>query len=181
MSLPFLRVCNRSLSSSIRRSTPGAPAVDSVFKSSSYSYSSSAPKDTSKSKPAAPKASAKPKKAAESTVPEKGDTYSSGKQFFAHNTYSFYDIESSMAKDRIPQPSSNKMSWFCLDKLNPGNPERPRHFLPEEYGKLEEWPNMDPESSVKEEKPPIPKVKGKYRMPDGTEGVSSSSGTRMPL
>ena len=46
----------------------------------------------------------------------KGKTYEVP-EFFSYNTYSYFDLESSMAKQRVPQPASGLSEyWADADK-----------------------------------------------------------------
>ncbi|KAK3788833.1 hypothetical protein RRG08_032856 [Elysia crispata] len=124
-----------------------AQGMSTKAKSTDSKASKKSTKATSSKSPSAPVAATE--------LVDKGDTYRAGEEFFSYNPYSFYDIENSVRPHRCPQPSSEKMEEFCLDKLNPQDDEKSRKLLAEDYGDLVEYPGKPVSKKLKKPVPPV--------------------------
>ncbi|RUS83568.1 hypothetical protein EGW08_008674 [Elysia chlorotica] len=148
------QTCLRAASPILQRHASRVAPLASAAEMSTNASS----KDSKPSKEKPKSASSQPAKDASVTVAEpvdKGDSYRAGEEFFSFDSYSFYDIENSVRPHRCPQPSSEKMKEFCLDKLNPEEEIEPRKLLAEDYGDLEEYPGKPIPRRVEVPVPPV--------------------------
>ncbi|GFS17976.1 hypothetical protein ElyMa_004995900 [Elysia marginata] len=174
-----LRVVSPTLQRHANRATSPLACAPEMSTNAS-SKDSKVSKKSTKSTKASSSQSSKEVPAAAAEPVDTGDSYRAGETFFSHNPYSFYDIENSVLPHRCPQPSSEKMEEFCLEKLNPEEKIEPRKLLAEDYGDLEEYPDKPVPKKV--EKPVRPVMQRVYNVaPSSDVKDGKPCRARMPL